>query len=190
MLLLTLRGTPTLYYGDELGMHNVPIPPERVQDPFEKNVPGLGLGRDPSRTPMQWSSAPNAGFTAGAPWLPIADDFMTRNVDSQAADAKSILTLYRRLIQLRREQPALSIGAYTAIPTPGDLLAYRRSFARGRRYFVVLNLSSEPATFQSPVVGVRGRVAISTHLDREAEPFAGQIDLRADEGLLIELTDT
>ena len=64
MLLLTLRGTPTLYYGDEIGMHNVPIPPDRVQDPFEKNVPGLGLGRDPARTPMQWSAAPNAGFTS------------------------------------------------------------------------------------------------------------------------------
>ncbi|HEX2476876.1 MAG TPA: alpha-amylase family glycosyl hydrolase [Lacipirellulaceae bacterium] len=190
MLLLTLRGTPTLYYGDEIAMQNVPIPPDRVQDPFEKNVPGLGLGRDPSRTPMQWSAAPNAGFTSGSPWLPIAEDFTTRNVEAESADAKSILTLYRRLIQLRREQPALSIGTYTAIPTQGDLLAYRRSFERGRRYLVVLNLSSEPATFQSPVAGVSGRVAVSTHLDREAKPVTEQIELRADEGLLIELTDS
>jgi len=64
VLLLTLRGTPTLYYGDEIGMRDVPIPPDRVQDPFEKNVPGLGLGRDPERTPMQWSAAPHAGFSA------------------------------------------------------------------------------------------------------------------------------
>ena len=65
MLLLTLRGTPTLYYGDELGMTDVPIPPDEVQDPFEKNEPRHGLGRDPQRTPMQWDSSPNAGFTTG-----------------------------------------------------------------------------------------------------------------------------
>src|SRR5262249_13091708 len=74
MLLLTLRGTPTLYYGDELGMPDVPIPSERVQDPFEKNVPGRGLGRDPERTPMPWRSGPGAGFTTGDPWLPLGDD--------------------------------------------------------------------------------------------------------------------
>ncbi|HEY3392536.1 MAG TPA: alpha-amylase family glycosyl hydrolase [Lacipirellulaceae bacterium] len=189
MLLLTLRGTPTLYYGDEIAMHNVPIPPERVQDPFEKNVPGLGLGRDPARTPMQWSGASNAGFTAGSPWLPIAEDFTSRNVEAQSADPKSILTLYRRLIQLRREQPALSIGSYAPIPTQGDLLAYRRNFERGRRYLVLLNLSSDPATFQSAAIPHHGRIVLSTHLDREAEPFDGQIELRCDEGLLIELAD-
>src|SRR6185312_17547381 len=74
MMLLTLRGTPTIYYGEEIGMQNVPIPPEAVQDPFEKNVPGMGLGRDPQRTPMQWDASPNAGFAAAGvkPWLPIA----------------------------------------------------------------------------------------------------------------------
>jgi alpha-glucosidase len=189
MLLLTLRGTPTLYYGDEIGMHNVPIPPERVQDPFEKNVPGMGLGRDPSRTPMQWSAAANAGFTTGSPWLPIADDYTSRNVEAQSADPTSILTLYRRLIHLRRELPALSIGNYAPILARGDLLAYLRNVDRGRRYLVVLNLSSEPATFRSTAVPTIGRVAVSTHLDREAQAFDGQIDLRADEGLLIELAD-
>jgi alpha-glucosidase len=190
MLLLTLRGTPTLYYGDEIGMQNVPIPPERVKDPFEKNVPGLGLGRDPARTPMQWSAASSAGFTTGAPWLPIADDYTSRNVEAQSADPKSILTLHGRLIQIRREQAALSIGTYQSIPAQGDLLAYRRSIERGRRYLVVLNLSSEPATFGSAAATHHGRVALSTNLDREAEAFDGQIELRGDEGLLIELTDS
>src|SRR6185436_14956605 len=74
MMLLTLRGTPTLYYGDEIGMRDVPIPAERVRDPFERNVPGLGLGRDPERTPMQWDGGAGAGFTTGEPWLPVADD--------------------------------------------------------------------------------------------------------------------
>ena len=80
LLLLTLRGTPTLYYGDELGMHDVAIAPDQVRDPFEKNVPGLGLGRDPVRTPMQWTGETNAGFTTGSPWLPLADDCKTINV--------------------------------------------------------------------------------------------------------------
>ena len=75
MLLLTLRGTPTLYYGDEIGMHNVPIPPDRVQDPFEKNVPGLGLGRDPS-SHADAVDVPDATPVSRprTPWLPIADD--------------------------------------------------------------------------------------------------------------------
>ena len=89
MLLLTLRGTPTLYYGDEIGMQDVPIPPERVQDPFEKNVPGIGLGRDPERTPMQWNAAPNAGFTDGTPWLPLADDYATRQRRGAARRARA-----------------------------------------------------------------------------------------------------
>src|SRR5262245_34154249 len=71
MLLLTLRGTPTMYYGDEIGMRDVPISVRQVRDPFEKNVPGLGLGRDPERTPMQWNDSEHAGFTSGTSWLPI-----------------------------------------------------------------------------------------------------------------------
>jgi alpha-glucosidase len=70
MLLLTLRGTPTLYQGDELGIADVPIPPDRVRDPWELRVPGLGLGRDPARTPMQWDGGPGAGFTTGEPVAP------------------------------------------------------------------------------------------------------------------------
>ena len=113
MLLLTLRGTPTMYYGDEIGMHDVAIPFHRVRDPFEKNVPGLGFGRDPVRTPMQWSDGMAAGFTTGAPWLPIADDFSMNNVAALRDDPRSILTLYQRLIELRRAEPALSVGDYS-----------------------------------------------------------------------------
>ena len=101
MLLLTLRGTPTMYYGDEIGMHDVQIPPEPVQDPSSAHVPGLGLGRDPERTPMQWDAGPNAGFTTGRTgcrWPTIT----TRNVAAEHADPRSMLALYRRLIALRR----------------------------------------------------------------------------------------
>ena len=74
MLLLTLRGTPTLYYGDEIGMRQVAISPDQVRDPFEKNVPDIGVGRDGCRTPMQWDATRYAGFSTSAPWLPVADD--------------------------------------------------------------------------------------------------------------------
>ncbi len=115
MLLLTLRGTPTCYYGDEIGMENVPIPPEMVQDPPALNQPEIAhlVGRDPERTPMQWDATPNAGFApAGVrTWLPLAPDFAVRNVAVQDQDPASFLSFYRRLTALRRAEPALSIGA-------------------------------------------------------------------------------
>src|SRR6202012_3651928 len=128
MLLLTLRGTPTMYYGDEIGMLDAEIPPDRVQDPYEKNVPGLGLGRDPQRTPMQWTGAQNAGFTSGTSWLPIDDDYPVVNVESESTDQTSILTLYHRLISLRREHASLAYGDYRSVAMTGDLVAYIREF--------------------------------------------------------------
>ena len=102
MLLLTLRGTPTIYYGEEIGMTNVLIPPEQIQDAAEKNEPGLGLGRDPERTPMPWDRSPFAGFTVGKPWLPLGPDHATVNVAAYRQSSDSILNLYRRLLALRR----------------------------------------------------------------------------------------
>jgi alpha-glucosidase len=184
MLLLTLRGTPTLYYGDEIGMCDVVIPPEVVQDPWEKNVPGLGLGRDPERTPMQWDSSPNAGFTTGIPWLPIAADSHTINVAAQRADPTSLLTLYRRLIALRRETPALAVGSYTPIRAQGDLLAYLRTYAE-QRCLVVLNLGSQPQHLEPYHTELSGQIVLSTHLDRDGETVHGAIDLRSDEAVIV-----
>ena len=133
MLLLTLRGTPTMYYGDEIGMHDVAIPPDRVQDPFEKNVPGLGLGRDPVRTPMQWNGEKWADFSTTEPWLPLPDDCKTQNVAVQRNDPTSLLMLYRRLIELRRAEPALSVGDYAPLPSGDeDLIAYLRKAGNRR----------------------------------------------------------
>ena len=108
MLLLTLRGTPTMYYGDEIGMVNVPIPAARVQDPFEKNVPGMGLGRDPCRTPMQWDRSPHAGFSAAEPWLPVADDYEAVNVSGRTRRPAVLLHL---VPQAPRAAPDVS-GAF------------------------------------------------------------------------------
>ena len=139
MLLLTLRGTPTLYYGDEIGMRQVAIAPDRVRDPFEKNVPGIGVGRDGCRTPMQWDATPYAGFSTATPWLPVPDDFPHENVVNLDADARSILSLYKALIRLRKKWPELVSGAYLPIAAQGDLLLYRRQGESGA-VVIALNL--------------------------------------------------
>ena len=184
MLLLTLRGTPTLYYGDEIGMHDVEIPPERVQDPFEKNVPGKGLGRDPERTPMQWSADAHAGFSPADPWLPIASDYTRVNVETQRDDPASILSLYKRLISLRRGEAALEVGRFEPYEAEGDLLAYIRRARVGESDFLVaLNLGPQPQRLRSPA----GRIALSTQLDRGGEKVAETLELRADEGVIVRL---
>ncbi|MFN2521551.1 MAG: alpha-amylase family glycosyl hydrolase, partial [Candidatus Limnocylindria bacterium] len=109
MLLLTLRGTPTMYYGDEILMEDVPIPPELIQDPFEILTPGRGHGRDPERTPMQWNAEPNAGFcpSDATPWLPVAANYREVNVAAETADARLMLALTQHLLRLRAATPAL-----------------------------------------------------------------------------------
>src|SRR5512138_1444900 len=143
MLLLTLRGTPTLYYGDELGLADVPIPPREVQDPFEKNEPGKGLGRDPQRTPMPWDGSANGGFTSGWPWLRLGPQAASHHVRAQQADPGSMLSLYRRLLMARRRHPALHRGRYEPVAAIGDLLAYVRVHG-DERVCVALNFGAAP----------------------------------------------
>jgi alpha-glucosidase len=183
MLLLTLRGTPTLYYGDEIGMRQVPIAPEDVQDPFEKNVPGLGVGRDGCRTPMQWDATRHAGFSTARPWLPLASDALRDNVASLDADAKSILSLYRMLIALRKKRPELAMGAYEPITAQNDLLVYRRK-TDGGSTTVALNLGAEPVSVAAASLGT-GKVLLSTFLDRSNEAIDGVLGLRGNEGVVV-----
>jgi alpha-glucosidase len=184
MLLLTLRGTPTLYYGDEIGMHQVAIAPDQVRDPFEKNVPGIGVGRDGCRTPMQWSAAPYAGFSTSPPWLPIADDFPHENMVNLDADTRSILNLYRALIDVRRKRPELASGSYVPVAAQGELLLYRRQ-GQGSAVVVALNLAAEPVSLESEAIGLGGEILLSTYLDRQGEKIKGTLDLRSDEGVVI-----
>jgi len=197
MLLLTLRGTPTLYYGDELGLGRVEIPPGSVQDPRELRQPGLGLGRDPVRTPMPWDATPNAGFTSGAPWLPLGPDWRTRNVAELSRDPGSMLVLYRSLLALRREHPALAIGDFALLDPPGespdaanDVLTYERSHG-GERLVIVLNLSHGPRTVSLPPWADGARALLST-LPADEPPSAGpgqppgrSLQLRPDEGIVL-----
>lgn len=188
MLLLTLRGTPTLYYGDELGMENVPIPPEREQDPFGKNMPGTGQGRDPERTPMQWDTSPHAGFSTVEPWLPLAPDWQDNNVEVQKREPRSMLSLYRALLGLRRREPALALGDYRTLAIEGDVLVFRRRGA-GKAFAIALNLEPVPKAVLFTEDDIRGRIVLSTHLDREDEPVERELALRADEGVIIELDE-
>lgn len=186
MLLLTLRGTPTLYYGDEIGMTDVPVPRERQQDPWGfRSLPELS--RDPARTPMQWDGSPSAGFSGAPPdrlWLPLAADAAEVNVARQLDDPTSILSLYRRLLALRRTTPALQTGAYRSLDdVPADCFAYLRE-TETERVLVILNFSG---TEQRVALPENGRIALSTVLDRDDEAVHGTLTLRGHEGVVMRL---
>jgi alpha-glucosidase len=183
MLLLTLRGTPTLYYGDELGLTDVTIVPAEVQDPRELREPGLALGRDPVRTPMPWDASANAGFTTAKPWLPLNRDWPTRNVARMAAAPQSIQTLYRRLLAVRRAHQALSIGTFAPLAADSDILAYERRHG-AERLIVALNLGKRPLRMALPDWASRCRPLLST-VDGAVMVGDGTLRLRADEGVIL-----
>jgi alpha-glucosidase len=180
MLLMTIRGTPFFYMGDELGKPRSRVPSERVDDPFEKLVPGFGLGRDPERTPMRWDESEHGGFTSGEPWLPMLDD-RSRNVERQKSDERSILQLYRQLIELRRTNPCLIEGDYEPIRVRNDILSYRRSFGESK-VLIGLNIASEPRLWECGAGWVR---LISTYLDGDTRPVGRAVLLRANEGMAL-----
>jgi oligo-1,6-glucosidase/alpha-glucosidase len=174
VLLLTLRGTPTLYQGDEIGIGEVDIPPERMRDPQHFRQPHLGIGRDRSRTPMPWDSSSFAGFSTTEPWLPLNADWPTRNVERQGADPGSMLTLYRRLLALRRQHPALALGDMESVEAAGDVLMFERRHGDAV-VRIALNLSSVERPF-----AWQGTPLLST---LPGEPVPGM--LRGDEGLIL-----
>jgi alpha-glucosidase len=180
MLLLTLRGTPTMYYGDEIGLARVDIPPERMQDPWEKNEPGLGVSRDPSRTPQQWDASENAGFTSGTPWLPLDNNYPAQNVAQLRTDRQSILWLYRRLIDIRRQRRALSIGDARVISADHDVLIYERTCV-GERIVVALNFGHDERPLSLPE-SAAATLLLSTVLDREGTIV--NATLRGNEGAI------
>lgn len=187
MLLLTLRGTPTLYYGDEIGMHDVEIPSERVHDTWEKNIPEMGFGRDPERAPMQWDDSLNAGFCPPTvkPWLPIASDYQQVNVAAQRRDHRSMLSLTYALLQLRRVTPALAIGSYTPVESaPADCFVYERQFGDEHR-LIALNFASDERRLHLPTIHT-ARILVSTYLDREELVDLTSLQLRGNEGCIIE----
>jgi alpha-glucosidase len=143
-VLLTLRGTPFVYYGEEIGMRDVAIPADRLQDPARFRA----IGRDPERTPMQWSDAPGGGFGTAVPWLPLGD--LSANVVAQRRDPRSLLALYRRLIALRRATPAINAGAYRSLDgLPADVFGFLRE-APGSRALVAANFAGQACALDLP----------------------------------------
>ena len=184
LLLLTLRGAPTLYNGEEIGMTNVVIPRDRLRDPWGITEPAQG--RDPARTPMQWDASPNAGFCPPdvEPWLPLAPDSERVNVAVQRDDPASMLSLTRRLLRLRREHPALARGAFELVDgTPEGVLAFHRADAEAR-VLVAVNLTDAQREMPCPA---SGRVVISTDHARDGAPVDGGLRLQPNEGMVVEL---
>ncbi|WP_207496031.1 alpha-amylase family glycosyl hydrolase [Aridibaculum aurantiacum] len=184
MLLLTLRGTPTIYYGDEIGMTDVPIPFDEVRDPQGLNMPDKNLSRDPCRTPMQWDDSQNAGFTKGQPWLRVDKAYKRVNVAAAKDDPFSMLTLYRKLVHLRQQESALHVGDYVTVFSDQQILAYKRSF-ENMSFLIVLNLSHRPCYFNAG--NLRGVIELSTSPELEGEQVHNTICLSGDEGIVVRL---
>jgi alpha-glucosidase len=180
LLLLTLRGTPFLYYGDELALPDVPTDPETAFDPVARRTGDPEENRDVCRTPMPWTDAPGRGFTApdATPWLPFGDAGI--NVAAQHEDPGSTLHLVRDLIALRRSRADLTSGDYASLPAPDGAWAFRR----GDGLVVALNLSDAEIAVDVPA----GRVAIATDRARDGEAVDGTLALGAWEAAVVERT--
>jgi alpha-glucosidase len=173
MLTLTLRGTPFVFQGEELGLTDAPVPTDQIVDVD---------GRDPERAPIPWEppsqAGPGAGFTSGTPWLPVHPDAERLAAGAQAGDPASPLAFYRALLALRRATPALHGGTYRSIPAPPDVFAYVREHD-GRRVLVALNFAPFPRALPAEADG--GRMLLSTHAMTADSSLAG------DEGRIVEL---
>jgi alpha-glucosidase len=181
--LLTLRGTPVLYYGDEIGMPDTPLRKADLQDPLGKRYWPGPRGRDPERTPMHWNDAPGGGFTTPGtrPWLPVGD-VAARNVDDQRRDPSSTLNFVRAVIGIRRQRRDLRNGVYQQLPSPAGVWAWRR----GRDTTIALNLSEAPIT----VPAIDGTVLISTTQSRGGERVGSGLALGPWEGAICSSAST
>ncbi len=189
LLLFTLRGLPVIYYGEEIGMENVPVSFRRIKDPLEKRVPGFNLGRDPERSPMQWSKELHAGFSRVKPWLPVAKNYILYNVESESKDPRSMLSFYRKLIHYRKHSPVLLRGSYRSFDVGNkDVFAYFREH-RGDKLMALLNFSAEERSVSLPLK--RGNIVSNTFLDRETGEKVNPKGflLRPHEGYLLEIAD-
>lgn len=195
VLLLTLRGTPFLYYGEEIGMRDGRLRYRDLRDPYTKRFWPFRVGRDPARTPMQWDGSLHAGFTSGRAWLPVSAAASSINVEMESNDPSSLLHLYQRLIRLRKATPALLRGRYHPLEsTDPNCVAFVRKEAGGtgstEDILVAVNFS--PRTSSSSISGVarEGTLLLSTHTPHpDHQPWkAGRLELYPDEAVIVSLT--
>ncbi len=180
LVILTLRGTPVLYQGDEIGMPDTTLTVDDVRDPVGLRFWPAYAGRDPVRTPMQWENRPGGGFTTptARPWLPLGD-VAAFNVEDQRDNPKSMLRWCRDLIALRRVTPDLQAGPYASLPSPPGVWAWRR----GPAITVAVNLSDAEVVVASELTS--GRIAIATNRLRDDEPVTGSLRLGPWEGAVV-----
>ncbi len=159
-MLMTLKGTPFVYYGEEIGMSNTFIPLHKIRDPLGRRYWPFYHGRDKARTPMQWDGTANGGFSCAKPWLPVNSNFKDVNVKAQICSQTSLLNYYHELIELRKIHPSLQSGSWGLIDTGNkDVLAYKRT-SMDEEIVIVLNFSGqESELFSSARLG--GRVLLS-----------------------------
>ena len=193
VLLLTLRGTPFLYYGEEIGLGDVAVPREEIVDPPARRASWRfpWWNRDQCRAPMPWTAGPNGGFTAGRPWIRMAPDLLTRNVAAQTVDESSVLSTYRRLLRLRRELPVLAAGGLRLIGEAGrDVLVFVREQPgdgdpAGSAALVAINFATASRTAAIPAG--RWRVRLGTVEPAPREIGDGPLVLRPLEAVVAEL---
>jgi alpha-glucosidase len=179
-LYLTLRGTPIMYYGEEIGMeNNDPKRREDVKDPIGRLGWPVEKGRDGERTPMQWNHDANAGFTKGTPWLPVPPSYTTHNVADELKDRNSILNFYKALLALRHTNPALLEGSYTALNVDDpDIISYLRRY-KDHAVLVVINMSlnARSANFDLSALGLTAPNAKTLVTDLNSAPKAGKLGI-------------
>ena len=185
-VLCTLRGTPFVYYGDEIGMRTLPPASiDDVRDPVGRRFWPAYPGRDGSRRPMQWDATRGAGFSTGEPWLPVAPDASARNVARQIAEPDSVLNTYRALLRLRRSSEALRAGALRLLDAGPHVLAYMRETER-EALLNIVNMSDRRQSVELAGAGREGRVRFGTHRSVGASTRLGACELQPQEAVVIE----
>jgi alpha-glucosidase len=184
VLLLTIKGTPFIYYGEEIGMTNGKLNKNQISDPLGKRFWPFFKGRDRARTPMQWDPGLNAGFSKGRPWLPLNTDYSEINVEAESKDPGSVLNLYKKLISFRNNSIALQSGDWIpVIEGEKGILAYIR-IKRGDQILVLLNFRKRAVKIFLPV-SIQGNVLISTHRHEGTSLKSGEIYLMPFEATVV-----
>ena len=184
-LLLTLRGTPFMYYGEEIGMRDIRLKRGQILDPIGKRYWPFFVGRDGCRAPMQWDATANAGFGSGQPWLPLNPDYPQRNVQIQSADADSLLNFTKRLLALRRESKALTRGEFALLAgLPKDVLGYYRTLEK-EQALVLLNFGGSTHSVRLPARDAGWQVGLSSAARSRKQIDSRQVNLAADEALVL-----
>lgn len=176
LIRLTLRGTPFIYYGEELGMKNVQVPVEKVRDPMAVNMRNFNFGRDPERGPMQWNRKEFAGFSDSEPWLPLGKDYADKNVLSESKDSASFLNLYKKIIHARKSLKALYSGKYIPLDFEDqNIFGFIREF-ENEKALILVNFSEEGQMVQLPKG--KWKIILSTYMDTREKVEENQINLR------------